>query len=164
VSELTRRAPHLLSRAAAFATGVVLIAAGCGDGANSSSRRLSKTQYEHKVQQIQQEVFAKVNPATVLLGARGGDPGPGLRAVQVASAKEADELDRLRPPAEIAHPHRSLVMAIRRYGNDLNGIIAAVRKHELRGRRLQAKLRSLASIKAIRTARREIAQKGYDIG
>jgi hypothetical protein len=164
VTKLTRRVPHLLSRGTAFAMAVVLIAAGCGDGAHSSSRRLSKTQYEHKVQQIQQEVFAKVNPATVLLGARGGDPGPGLRAVQEASAKEADELDRLRPPAEIAQPHRSLVRAIRRYGNDLDGIIAAVRKHELRGQELQAKLRSLASIKAIRTARHEIVQKGYEIG
>jgi hypothetical protein len=165
LSELARPRPPLLSRRSAFRVALALIAAAAsGCGGTGSSHPLSKAQYEHKVQRIQQDVFAKVNPATILLGARGGDPTAGLRAVQEASAKEADELGRITPPAEIAQAHKSLVTALRRYGDELSGIIAAVHKRKLSGQDLRAKLRSLASVKSIRAARVAIAQKGYNIG
>jgi hypothetical protein len=159
------RSSPLLRRRLAFPIALALIAAAIsGCGGNGSNQRVSKAQYEQKVQQIQQEVFARVNPATLLLGARGGDPTQGLRAVQDAAVKEAEELGRLSPPAEIASDHRRLVAALRRYTDELRGVIAAVRERKLAGRHLQAKLRSLASVKAIRAARVAIARKGYNIG
>lgn len=164
MSELPRPTPPLLSRGVAFLIALALIVAACGCGGSGNSHPLSKSQYEHKVQQIQQEVFAKVNPATILLGAKGGDPTTGLRAVQEASAKEADELGRITPPAEIAQVHRSLVNALRRYGDELRGVIAAVHNRKLKGQGLRAKLRSLPSVKTIRAARVAIAEKGYNIG
>ena len=163
---MSARAPaksRLLSQALAFPIALALTAApGCGG--NGSSQPVSKARYEQKVQRIQEDVFAKVNPATLLLGARGGDPTQGLRAVQEASAKEAEELGRIRPPGEIAEAHRSLVAALRRYGTELSGVIAAVRERKLAGRELQAKLRSLPSVEAIRAARVAITRKGYNIG
>src|SRR5919198_3820639 len=96
----------------AFAAISASVATGCGGG---SSHPLSKAQYERQVTKIQQQVFAKVNPATIMASARGGDPTEGLLAVQEASKREAADLAHITPPSEIAKPHRRLVTAIRSY-------------------------------------------------
>jgi hypothetical protein len=140
---------------------LALSAAGCGGG---SSRPLSKSQYEHKVQQIQQDAFAKVNPATIIVSSRGGDVTRSLEAVESAIEDEARELGQIRPPAGIAKLHNKLVSAVRRYAQDLGSLIAALRSRRLTLDELGPKLRSLPSANAIRTARAEIIQSGYRIG
>ena len=172
MSRLLRRKPPVWSLRFALPLAVGLIvagASGCGGNGsgqrtNGSTRPVSKAQYEHKVQQIQQDVFAKVNPATILLGARGGDASEGLRAVQKASVKEAEELGGIAAPPEIARAHRSLVTALRRYGDELSRIIAALGQRKLSAQDVRVKLRWLPSVEAIRAARVAIARKGYNIG
>jgi hypothetical protein len=140
---------------------LALAASGCGGG---SSRPLSKSQYERKVQQIQQDVFAKINPATVIVSSRGGDATRGLEAVQHAIEDEARQLGQLTPPADIAKLHRRLVAAMRHYAEDLSSLIGALRSGRLTLDELGPKLRSLVSARAVRKARAEIIERGYKIG
>ena len=141
--------------------------AGCGtrhSGANLAPHHpLAKARYERKVKAIEDQVFAKVNPATIMASAQAKDAARSLKLVQEATETEARELSRVTPPAGIATAHAALVAALRRYAGELSSVINDLHRGALASDDLHVKLGSLPSVTAIAAARRSIQKAGYDI-
>ena len=150
-------------------TAAIPLAAACGSAkpaqplSKKPAHPLSKKQYERQLSSIQHQAFAKASPATLLLGAQGGNGAKGLLIVQQVAATEAHKLAKITPPTDISQPHRRLIAALRAYANDLGDRIRALRAHKLQSTAIPQKLRSLKSVRAIRAARAAIINHGYSI-
>jgi hypothetical protein len=155
-----RQAIAMKRLAALTVVGIAL--AGCGGG--EQAQPSSKPAYERKVQAIQQQVFAKVNPATILASAQASDTARALSVVVQATDDEARELEDIVPPAEIAAAHQRLIGGMKQYAHDLSIVVRNLRDGKLAPADLRLELASLASLKTIREARAAIAAKGYNIG
>ncbi len=80
----------------------------------------------------------------------------------------ASALDGIEPPSEVAHAHHLFIAGLRRFAADGEKVVAALRAgDEANARKLLGPnggaLDPLA-IEQVTTARREFAEKGYDLG
>ena len=153
----------VLSRVVAAAACAVALG-GCGE--DESGGPLSKSEYQERFREIVHEAEESAP-----------DP-PSTQQTPQEQAEEIDAgLDRLRstasdlaelePPAEIARAHTMFVSGLRGFADDAEKVVTVLRAGD--ERRVNAMLESgrvatPATARKIGGARREFAEKGYDLG
>jgi outer membrane murein-binding lipoprotein Lpp len=137
-----------------------LVLAGCGGGGSkSSSKPLTKAEYKTKLEQIAKDVGAQLKTTT------SSSKTPSKK--DLAEAKKAvgvfvGELEQVNPPAEIAQAHKDLIAAMRRLGNDIEGIFKKVAAAKTPSEGITA-LFGAPAIQALLKAQQEFKAKGYDL-
>ena len=138
-----------------------LVLAGCGGGGSSksSSKPLTKAQYQTKLKQIAKDVGAQ-------LKARASSSKTPTKK-DLAEAKKAlntfvGELQKVNPPAEIAQAHQDLIAAMRRLGNDIEGIFKKVAAAKTPSEGISA-LFGAPAIQLLLKTQQEFKAKGYDL-
>lgn len=135
------------------------LAAGCG-----GSSRLSKTQYEQRIQKDGKAVQQAVASIS-------GNPGTLKQlALQVAAAekaakKAADDLDGAKPPSEVEADNTKIVAALRAIDTQLLKLEQAAKDGDSAAAQAAASaIQNAPEIKAAQTAATDMRKKGYDIG
>lgn len=136
------------------------LAAGCGGG----SSRLSKAQYEQKIQADGKAVQQAASAIT--------SSGGSIQklAVQVAAAEKAakaaaDDLDGVNPPADIADDNAKIVAALRTIDAQLTKLEQAAKAGDIAAvQQAGLALQSSPEIKTAEAAAKDMKAKGYKIG
>ncbi len=138
---------------------VAALAAGCG-----GSSRLSKAQYEQKIQADGKAVQKAVASIS-------GNPGSLKQlAVQVAAAEKAakaaaDDLGAVKPPAEIEIDNATIVAALRTIDVQLKKLEQAAKDGDTAAaQQAAAAIQASPEIKAAQAAAKDMKKKGYKIG
>jgi hypothetical protein len=137
-----------------------LLLAGCGGGGSkSSSKPLTKAEYKTKLEQIAKDVGAQLKTTT------SGSKTPSKQ--DLAEAKKAvntfvGELEKVNPPAEVAQAHQDLIAAMRRLGNDIDGIFKKVAEAKTPSEGISA-LFGAPAIQLLLKAQQEFKAKGYNL-
>lgn len=138
---------------------VVALVAGCG-----GSGRLSKAQYEQRVQTDGKAVSAAVakisgNPSSLAELAKEVD------AAEAAVTKAADDLDKLKPPADAAADNDTIVVALRAIATQLEKLKkAAATGDPSAAQQAAAAIQNAPEIKDAQKATADLKKKGYKIG
>ncbi len=129
---------------------VSLVLAGCGGGggSKSSSKPLTKAEYQAKLEQIAKDVGAQLQNSA----------SKSRKAVGVF----VSELEQVNPPAEVAQAHKDLIAAMRRLGTDVEGIFKKVAAAKTPSEGIKA-LFGAPAIQALLKAQQEFKAKGYDL-
>ena len=144
---------------------VALIAPSCG-----GDSRLSKAEYERRVNQIGQELSDTLE--TTFSSPQFQDPSSlkdaadVLRQGQKEMAGAADRLDGVNPPEEIEGIHDRFVKGIRDFARDFGTFADATEKGDLAAlQRFSQQIsdQSLPSMIAVNEATAALKAKGYDI-
>jgi len=139
---------------------LVALAAGCGGG----SGRLSKAQYEQKIQADGKAVQEAAGAIT-----SSGASLSGL-AVKVAAAEKAakaaaDDLGSVKPPADAADDNAKIVTALRTIEVQLQKLAQAAKAGNTSAvQQAGLALQSSPEIKAAEAAAKDLKAKGYKIG
>jgi outer membrane murein-binding lipoprotein Lpp len=138
-----------------------LVLAGCGGGggSESSSKPLTKAEYQAKLEQIAKDVGAQLQ--------KSASKAKTPTKKDLAEAKKAvgifvGELEQVNPPAEVAQAHKDLIAAMRRLGNDIEGIFKKVAAAKTPSEGITA-LFGAPAIQALLKAQQEFKAKGYDL-
>ena len=163
-------------RLLAVLAALALIAAGCGKSGGggstettaatteatttaSASPPLGKSEYVTQMQQIGQSLSAALNnfgSATTAATA-----AIALARVQAQLRTAADKLADISAPDPISVQHAKLVRAVRDFADELDPVIAKLKKGDLTALQTVPTLKGLTEIQSASTA---IASKGYAIG
>jgi hypothetical protein len=141
------------------AVALLAIAAGCG-----GSSRLSKAQYEQKIQAdgkaVQTAVAAiRANPGSLK------DLAKQVAAAEKAAKAAADDLGGLKPPADVATDNATIVTALRTIDVQLKKLEQAAKHGDAvaAGQAANA-IQSSPEIKAAEAAVKDMKAKGYNVG
>src|SRR5206468_122295 len=138
----------------------VAVAAGCGGGGGDS--RLSKAQYEQKMQAEAKTLQASVSD----LGSAEGSLttlAAKVDTIQKAFTKSADEIDALSPPKDAEADTQRIADTLKHFAALLGGIkTAAATKNTTRVQQLFVQIQ--AAGRGAAQASTDLKQKGYDIG
>lgn len=143
---------------------VVLAAAGCGGDGGGDGERLTKAQYEERLQAIDAETTAVgqrlggylVQLVTSPSGVDLGEVATSTGATQKVVREAAEEYKALHPPAEAEDLNKRLAAGTRKLANDLDELRSAAEDGDRDGaaelaRRLSAgNLDSLQELDAVR--------------
>jgi hypothetical protein len=143
-----------LSQLGVALVAAAMLAAGCGGGG-----RLSKAQYEKRVQ----AEGRNFQEAARKLSSGGATSSQALKTAKDALQKAADDLDSVKPPKEVAADNAKLVVGLRSLASSLDKITSAARDPT----RQQKALQELATSQPVREAQaaiRDMQKKGYDLG
>ena len=153
------------SRRLAAALAAALLAAGsaCGCG-GSGGGRLSKAQYEQRVQtdgKALTRAIAAVGSNTASFSRLKAAVTSAEKGVRAA----ADDLESLTPPAEAATANTAFVTALRAIAVQLRALERAADKRDLPGVvAIVQKLAASKEIAAARTAAADLKRQGYRLG
>jgi hypothetical protein len=138
-----------------------LVLAGCGGGGSSkpSSKPLTKAAYQTKLKQIAKDVGAQLKTST---SSSKKATKKDLAAARKALNTFAGELEKVNPPAEVAEAHQHLITAMRRLGNDLEGIFKKVDEAKSPSEGISA-LFGAPAIQLLLKAQQEFKAKGYTL-
>jgi outer membrane murein-binding lipoprotein Lpp len=138
-----------------------LVLAGCGGGGSSksNSKPLTKAEYQAKLEQIAKDVGAQLQ--------KSASKSKAPTEKDLAEAKKAvgvfvGRLEQVNPPAEVAQAHKDLIAAMRRLGNDIEGIFKKVAAAKTPSEGISA-LFGAPAIQALLKAQQEFKAKGYDL-
>jgi uncharacterized lipoprotein len=139
---------------------LVLLAAGCGGGGG----RLSKSQYEHRIQKDGQEIttaFKPLNTPPTSLKQLADE----LKVGQDKLRQAAGDLDGVKPPKDVEADNTALVKGLRKLADELEDLRKAAAKND--PRLVQKALAGLQKSHALVDARRatdDMKKKGYRLG
>jgi sugar-specific transcriptional regulator TrmB len=143
---------------AAVATALALLATGCGGGGG----RLSKQEYEQKLQAAAKAVADATTPVT-----RADTKEKfkdAVAAFQEALENAADELDKGEPPEDVENANARLVAGFRRISDQFDAVAAAAdRSLDAAVKKGQELNRGPAAREAAQ-ALLEIQRRGYSTG
>jgi hypothetical protein len=136
-----------------------LVPAGCGGGGSSepAAKPLTKAAYQAKLEQIATDVGAQLKTS--------GSKTPtktDLEAAKKALNTFAGELAKVSPPAEVVQAHKDLITAMRRLGNDLEGIFKKVDEAKTPSEGISA-LFGAPAIQLLLKTQQEFKAKGYEL-
>jgi hypothetical protein len=140
---------------------VAILAAGCGGGGGG---RLSKSQYEQRIQKDGKEIttaFKPLNTPPTSLKQLADE----LKAGQDKLRKAADDLDGAKAPKDIESDNNALVKGLRTLADELEGLRKAAAKND--PAQVQKALAELQKSHALIDARRatdDMKKKGYKLG
>jgi outer membrane murein-binding lipoprotein Lpp len=135
-----------------------LLLAGCG----SSSKTVSKAEYQSELQRVGKDLT---------------DTGSELgRSIDIATFngnvdklrdhlhKAADDLHGLKPPADAKDANNRLAGALDDFAGELEPVKEARRRSIVQARAALLRVSNSAPVRQARTATRELKAKGYDVG
>jgi hypothetical protein len=140
---------------------ISLVLAGCGGGGSgeATAKPLTKAEYQTKLRQIAKDVGAQLRTSA----SNSKTPSKkDLAAAKKALNTFADELKKVSPPAEVVQAHQHLISAMRRLGNDLEGIFKSVSEAKTPSDRLSAVFGAPAIQLLVKT-QQEFKAKGYNL-
>ena len=142
----------------ALAALTALSVAACDGGSNA---RLSKSEYEEKVQSVYaevQEAFAQTNvPVTELAGR--------VEAAQDELREAAGELEEVTPPEEAEAANAQIAEGLRLYADELERLRNAAERGDQRTiDDFNARVAERESLRQIMEAAESMKFKGYDLG
>jgi len=142
------------------AVGAMALLAGCGGG----SSRLTKAQYEQRVQKD----AAALTKATSGIGTSTSsfsDLQKVVTSAQSGIEAAAKDLESLKPPQEAENANKAFVAALRAIESDFKAMATALKKHDLT--KIVALVQQLGGSKEVAAAKRaaaDLAKKGYHLG
>jgi len=145
-----------------------LLLAGCGSSKKSSSQEtttttaaapLAKAAYVTQMKAIGQSLSNSLNGLSSATTA--AKAAIALTKVQVDLRAAADRIDAITPPDAVKAQHDQLVKAVNDFADELDPVIASLKKGSLAALSTVPTLKGLTEIQAASTA---IASKGYKIG
>jgi len=164
-SDLSLRWRHRgLATLAALMLG--LAAAGCGGGGgNGDGDRLSKSEYEARIQndarEIQQSVFGALNARPKSLGALATTLGKSQDKLREIAA----DLESVTPPEEIEADNERLAKGLRKLADLLDPVRKAAQDNDLeRVQKAVVDLQRTNALKEAQDAAADMKKKGYKIG
>lgn len=150
---------RIASPFAALAAAVLVLGAGCG-----GQQRLTKAQYEHRVQVLYDQVrlaFQESGTNIPSLAALA----PRVRRAQRELRRAAEELSKLKPPKEVAEANHEVAEGLEAYADDLDRLRAAALAGDAgRVRAFEEGVAQNESVKRVEEAAEEMKAKGYDLG
>ena len=140
---------------------VGLVAAGCGggNGSDSSSKPLTKAQYQAKLQQLSNEVGVQLRQS---IGASTKLKESDIPKLQASLRSFAGKVADLRPPAPVEDLHTRLVAAVRSLADDLPKLLETVNTAQDPSAAIAA-LFGAKPIPALISLQQAYKDKGYDI-
>ena len=149
------------------ALGLALAAAGCGGGGGNGGGgggRLSKSEYEARIQNDGQELkdaFAPLSKPPSSLAALADQ----IKKSQDTVRDVASDLDSVTPPEEVEHDNDVLVEGLRRLANGLEPLRKGAAKGDTKAvQKAVVDLQSSTSLKDAQKATEDMKKKGYKIG
>ncbi len=148
---------------------LALAAAGCGggggDGGNGDGgTRLSKTQYEARVQKDGQEiknVFAPLSTPPKSLQQLAENIEKGQKKLREA----ADDLEKDTPPEDVEHDNAVLAAGLRKLADGLEPLREGAAKGDVQMvQKAVADLQKSDALKDAQKATNDMKEKGYKIG
>jgi hypothetical protein len=148
-------------RIAVLVAAVGLLAAGCGGGGGgeTTSKPLTKAQYQAKLQQLSNQIGSQLRQS---IGASTNLKKSDVPKLQDALRSFAGKVEALNPPAAVADLHTQLVKAMRGLADDLPSLVAQLQKAKDPSAAIAA-LFEAKSIQALIKLQDEFKAKGYNI-
>jgi len=144
----------------AFAA-VVLLLAGCGGGGGGG--RLSKAEYQRKMQAEAQRLTSALQSANLATATSLKDFAAKIGSVKADIQKAADAVDALNPPKDADADTQRIADTLHRFAAIVGQIEDAAAKGNLASvRRFVAQLQNEG--RAAQPAVQDLKQKGYDVG
>jgi hypothetical protein len=144
----------------AFAA-VVLLLAGCGGSGGGG--RLSKSEYESKMQAEAQRLTDALQGANLATATSLKDFAAKIGSVKADIQKAADAVDALNPPKDAEADTQRIADVLHRFAAIVGKIEDAAGKGNLASvRRFVAQLQNEG--RAAQPAVQDLKQKGYDVG
>ncbi len=144
----------------AFAA-VVLLLAGCGGGGGGG--RLSKAEYQRKMQAEAQRLTSALQSANLATATSLKDFAAKIGSVKADIQKAADAVDALNPPKDADADTQRIADTLHRFAAIVGEIEDAAGKGNLASvRRFVAQLQNEG--RAAQPAVQDLKQKGYDVG
>ncbi len=144
-----------------FLALAVALVAGCG-----GSSRLSKTQYQQKLQADGKAVQKTITALSG--GASAGSLATIVKRVDSAEAavkSAADDLGSLKPPADAAADNATIVTALRTIQSGLERLKKAASSGDFAtAQKVGASIETSPQVKAAEKATADLKAKGYTIG
>ena len=157
------------------ALGLVLAVAGCGGGGGGGGgERLTKEEYEQRLQRIDDETTKESQKFGLLLGQLATTPSTvdldevakQTEATQTTARKAAEEYEALNPPEEVEDLNERLAKGTRAFADDLDELREAAGNDDRNeaaefARKVQAG--GLDSLKELAKVGDEFQKKGYKL-
>jgi hypothetical protein len=144
---------------ALVATGAIL--AACS---GNEKDRLTKRQYEQKVQ----SVYGQVRVSFLELGHNAGslqDLATSVESAQQELRDAAEELEEIKPPEAVEEENEELVEGMRGYADDLDQLREAAADDNAAGvQTFNAEIAGNESVARMAEAAEEMIHHGYDLG
>jgi hypothetical protein len=142
-----------------------LTAAGCGGGGNSGDGgRLSKSEYEQRIQKDGREIqqaFAPLTKPPTSLAQLAAEIKQGQKKLRDA----ADDLEGLTPPEEVAADNNALVAGLRKVADLLEPLRKGAAKKDVSlVQKAVSDLQRSTALKDAQNATKDMKKKGYKIG
>jgi hypothetical protein len=137
-----------------------LVVAGCG-----GSGRLSKADYEKKLQTDGKAVQASVTALTKTNPATLAELATRVDKAEAAVKKAADDLDSIKPPADAETDNAAIVTALRKIQSGLEALKKAASTGDpTAAQKAAAEIESSPQLKAAQKATADLKRKGYKVG
>jgi hypothetical protein len=145
------------TKVGAVAAAVAFAVAGCG-----GSGRLSKSQYEQRLQKSGRELAAAL--AQLSRSNSKEEFKTGVDGVEKALNDVAGELDGITPPEDVQSANDRLVEGFRNLAHDFDQVNAAADKGPDAARQKGRDVTTGAASREADQAIKEIQRRGYDVG
>ena len=136
-----------------------LVAAGCGSGGSSSSKPLTKAQYQAQLQQISNHIGSQLKTS---IGSSKNLKKGDVPKIQDALNSFSDKIAAMKPPANVSDLNQQLAAAMNQLSSDLPGIISNLDSAKDPSAAITA-LFGAKSLQALIKLQNEFKAKGYDI-
>jgi DNA repair ATPase RecN len=142
---------------------ISLLAVGCGGGGGGGGR-LSKAQYEQRIQKDGQKLTSAFKPLNKVPSSLK-ELADELKVGQDKLREAASDLEGATPPKNIEADNKALVKALRQLADDLDGVRSAAAKNDPSGVRTElSKLQQSHALVDARRATDDMKKKGYKLG
>ena len=142
----------------AIALALLTAVASCP---RAEAPRLSKPEYEQRVKTLYGEIQESFQATRGVTGAALAET---IDRAQQALRHAADELEAIRPPADIEAENRELAEGMREYARALDPARQAAAEGDSETMARFADASNSPGVRAIAEAAEEMKKKGYDLG
>jgi soluble cytochrome b562 len=146
------------------ALALAVVVAGCGGGGGGGGGRLSKSEYEQRIQKDGKEitvVFKPLSKPPSSLDQLAKEIKTGQDKLREAAA----DLDGVTPPKEVEHDNDVLVAGLRKLADQLEPLRKGADKGDVKlVQKAVTDLQNSRSLKEAQRATEDMKKKGYKIG
>jgi hypothetical protein len=148
----------------ALLVAALAFVAGCGGGGGGGDERLTKAEFEQRIQadgKAVQKAVSAISAGSSSLSELAKQVTAAEKAVQAA----ADDLSAVTPPADAEQPTSTIVSALRTIDVQLKNLAKAAKDNDpIAAQAAATAIQKAPEIAAAQKAANELKKKGYDIG